>query len=453
VARPEADPADAVGDRGLAGLTASAPAEPSPVVKPRPDRLWLVFAIALAVRGTLFLLAVPDERRFFTLDAGGYIALARNLGAGYAQPDSDLFATGLMRTPGYPLFAAGVLSLFGTVVAVILAQVALSIATIALVCRLGPPLVGPAAAWVAAILLALDPVSAIYTNQLQPEALFTVLVVGGVLAWVRAVGDASMRNAALAGLLLGLAALTRPIGLYLPVVLLGWTFRGRRRVVLAAGLLGPFLLLTGAWVARNAAMTGVPMLSTIQGLNFLEYRAVGAMAWDLGIPVEEARRRLRGELARVVPTGANPAEMSRVQTRLAFQVMREHPGGVVRATVDGAVRMLAGNGLTALSRLCGDEDPENVGSTAKRFAAAGLGVLLAALYAGGAWGAVALVRDGRGHALALIAAVVAYFVLISAGPEANTRFRFPAMPFLCLLAGAGWARLIGKGVTSRAARP
>ena len=39
---------------------------------------------------------------------------------------------------------------------------------------------------------------------------------------------------------------------------------------------------------------------------------------------------------------------------------------------------------------------------------------------------------------------IAYFALLSAGPEANTRFRFPASPFLAILAGHGLSQVIGR---------
>jgi hypothetical protein len=66
----------------------------------------------------------------------------------------------------------------------------------------------------------------------------------------------------------------------------------------------------------------------------------------------------------------------------------------------------------------------------------GLGVLLALYYllalcglfgksCGGVWDRIALV------------AIFAYFVVVSGGPHSYSRFRHPAMPLLCVLAGCG----------------
>lgn len=412
-------------------------AEDAETAAPRAGpRIGPILVLATALRGALLLLAWPDERRFYTLDAGGYLELARNLSAGYLDPRSELFALGLMRTPGYPLFAAAVLGIASDVRALVCVQLVLSVATVWLCHRLGTRLMGPAAGGVAALILAVDPVSAIYANQLQPEALFTTLVVAAVLAWVRALDERSAPEAAVSGLLLGLAVLTRPIGAYLAfVVLAGGGRRLRAGVTLA--FLAPVAMLVGGWILRNERATGIPMLTTIQSINLLEYRAAGALAHDSGIGVDEARRTLRSTLSSRLPAQTNAAEVSRVRTRLALEVMRAHPRGVLAGFLGGGLRLLTGSGVTALARLQGDDDPESVAATWKRVATAAFACELAAVYFCAAWGLWALFRLGKGSAAALLLGVIGYFVVISAGPEANTRFRFPAMPFIAILAGIG----------------
>ena len=179
------------------------------------------------------------------------------------------------------------------------------------------------------------------------------------------------------------------------------------------------------------------MLTTISSINLLDYRAAGAVARESGLELDEARRRLRVDLSSRVPPSANAAEVSRVRTRLALEVMGAHPRGVVAGFLGGGFRLLTGSGLTALSRLRGEDDPESVNASWKRAATAFFAVELAVVYGCAAWGLRALVRSGRGQAAVLLLGLAGYFVLISAGPEANTRFRFPAMPFIALLAGIG----------------
>ena len=419
--------------------------------------LPFILLAALVTRAGLFLVALPDERRFITSDALGYLALAHDLRAGYLEPQSPLFAAGLSRTPVYPLFIAAVLRFSGSVAGVVAAQIVLAIATVWVVYRLGRELLSDRAAALGAMLLALDPASIIYTNQLQPEALFTALVTCAVLLWVRSQATDDGRVAAVAGVCLGLAILTRPIALYLPLVLLALSCRSPRRRRLWAGLLAPVFLLAGGWVARNAAVTGIPLLSTIQGVNLLEYRAAGAIAHESKVPLETARDQLRSRLAQTLRPEANVGEVSRAQSRLAFEVLREHPRGWIMITADGALRLLAGTGQTALSRISGNDSPAAARNAWTTAAALVLMLAAAVPLLGALAGVVALWRDGRRGAVGLLLGVAAYFVLMAAGPEANTRFRVPAAPFLGLLAGAGvvaaLARAAGSGERAAGPRP
>src|SRR5262249_780337 len=234
---------------------------------------WTIVVLALLVRGLVFALAAGDESRFFTLDARGYMALARDLTSGYLRRDGALFALGLSRTPGYPVFAAAVLLPTGRPAAVVTVQIMIAAFTGWLTWRLGQSLVGHRSAAAGGLAVALDPASAIYANQLQPEALFTLLLVGTVCAWVSAVQTRSAAAATLAGACLGLATLTRPIAICFPLVLVAWSARATGRARLIASMMVPFVLLVGGWIARNGIVTGVPILSTIGGTNMLDYRA------------------------------------------------------------------------------------------------------------------------------------------------------------------------------------
>ena len=62
--------------------------------------------------------------------------------------------------------------------------------------------------------------------------------------------------------------------------------------------------------------------------------------------------------------------------------------------------------------------------------------LLAAYYVLALLGLFRRSRAGVWERIALVA-VIAYFVAVSGGPHGYSRFRHPAMPFLCVLAGFG----------------
>ncbi len=74
-----------------------------------------------------------------------------------------------------------------------------------------------------------------------------------------------------------IAILTRPIALYLPLVVVAmFLFRHGRLAVLAAFSIAA-LLAPGTWIVRNYLRSGVATLSSIEGENLLLYRAGGAI--------------------------------------------------------------------------------------------------------------------------------------------------------------------------------
>jgi 4-amino-4-deoxy-L-arabinose transferase-like glycosyltransferase len=413
-----------------------------------PPRRALVIALILgtAARLAILALALPDARRFFTLDAEHYVLLAGDLQAGYFEGASSLFPVGLMRTPGYPLFAAAWLGVGGPA-ALALGQVLLAATEIALVFALARRLFDAASAGCAAILFALDPASAVYTCLLQPETLFTLLLLAGALSFREAL-DGSARAALVAGILFGLATLTRPIAVLLPLALVAVALRPElrrgRRLPLALALLAPYLLLAGGWVLRNARVAGAPVLSTIEGTNLLYYRAAGALAEERGVAIEDARAELEREMAARVPPGASAAVKSRIESERGLALLAQHPRGAALSMLRGGLRLLAGTGLTALSGLRGDPEPERLDGAGEKALAAAFALLLGSLYLGAAAGASRAMREGARPALLFLAAFIAYFLLLSAGPEANTRFRVPIAPFVAVLAGFGWSRMLAR---------
>ena len=371
--------------------------------------------LGLAARLTVFALGLPDSRRFFTLDAGHYVQLARDLRGGYLDGTSELFSLGLLRTPGYPLFAAPWLAAGGPA-AVIVAQILLSAAAVALAFVLARRLFDAAAAGFAAIVLALDPASVVYTGLLQPETLFTLLLLASALAWRTAL-DGSAAAAALAGLLVGLASLTRPIAVFLPLALLvtPWLrseFSKARRPAVLLAFLAPSVLITGGWIARNGLVAGAPVLSTIEGTNLLYYRAAGALAEERGASIEETRAELASEMNARVAAGSSAAERSRLESARAFEVLRKHPKGVVTSALRGAAKLLIGTGMTALSGLRGDREPELVQGRIEGLLSGLFALALGLLYLAASWGAATAIRRDQRASLAFLGVFLLYFLLI-----------------------------------------
>jgi hypothetical protein len=134
----------------------------------------------------------------------------------------------------------------------------------------------------------------------------------------------SWRVAAVAGLCLGAASLTRPVALYLPLVLVPFflvTAASRRHVLAFAVALGLSGILPAAWVARNVAVAGIPDLATIGVFNLAHFRAAGVLAEVEGISIQEADARISERVGRTMSTAD---DYTRTRT-LALEILRAHP--------------------------------------------------------------------------------------------------------------------------------
>ncbi|MEZ4757602.1 MAG: hypothetical protein R2817_12305 [Flavobacteriales bacterium] len=221
-----------------------------------PSLRWLVL---LAVVLRLAFVAHHASRGWqLQYDAGYYLTLAQHLSHGVYSLYHPLDIPDTTRMPGYPWL----IHLLGSSVpAVLLLQVLLSAANVVLVHRLAAAIgLPPRGAWLAAVLMALEPMAIVLSGSLLTETCFTTALLGGTLlllqrppTWRTLVGAALCFAMAAwlraNGLLLGLAAVgIATVVLRLPV---------QKGLVCAAMT----VLLVTPWVLRNHASTGRWMLS------------------------------------------------------------------------------------------------------------------------------------------------------------------------------------------------
>jgi 4-amino-4-deoxy-L-arabinose transferase-like glycosyltransferase len=404
-----------------------------------------ILALACCLRLGLFLVVAPHPERFFTPDSVAYVTLARNFAEAFAARAGEFFDLGLKRTPGYPLLLHSVYVLVGAAPSVVvLVQIAFGLATVWLTYLAGLRLFDRQPAWLAALALAVDPISIIMTNYLQPEVFFTFVLVAGSLCWWRALRERSLWWSAGAGMLLGASTLIRPIALYLPVVLVsvGLILQESRwptRLVRSAVFLLAFALPVGGWIARNYAVTGVPVFTTVESINLLNYRAAPAMAEEEHVSIEEARRRLSETLKSRTREGMNRGQISRLETSLAFETFAQYPWGTVVTFMQGASRVLVGPGRAELLRLLGAPSPTTIETGLHAVLVGMETVVLGLILFGAVVGGYRLLRSGRYIELVAVLIFIFYFVAISAGLEAHSRFRAPIMPYFALLAGCAVA--------------
>ena len=424
------------------------------------------------------------SERIFSPDSPSYINTARvflttgHIAVSPDRPD----APQARRTPGYPLFIAGIFFFFGeTWSALIVTQILLSLGTIIITYLIVSFVWDTRAAIISVCLLSLDIPSLVSSQKVMTETLFTFVLVVAILSVIAMFKTPRHAEFFLFsfGLALSVATLIRPISYYLlfPVIpcviwILKTHFRFRRKKIIIAVLMliSPWMLLVGGWQLRNYIVTGKAEFSYIQGVNLLFYRGAGILAEREGIPFEEARDRLGyGRYAELHPetTGWSEAQLDWRWKHEGLQLIIQHPLYCLKSQIRGALTMLLGPGESPFltyatdyqetSGPIGDVFRLSFKSYVQKWIIEKTGFFLLFLLAEShlllvytsiacsVWHLFKIENSQWGLHIVLWL-ILLYFIVISAGPEAYSRFRVPIMPIFCVYAGHGLSLILKKSL-------
>jgi 4-amino-4-deoxy-L-arabinose transferase-like glycosyltransferase len=236
---------------------------PSDRSRPRPRDLTLVAAAAFVPRLLVGLA---------TLD-GGLFADMSEYDVRAHQILEDGTVHDAWRGPGYPAFLAAVYALpWADIPAARLANAPMGALMAALTTVLGGALVGRRAAVAAGLIVAFYPGLVLSSAYLMPEPLYTSLMLASLIAGSRV----THARAVAAGVLAGLAALTRSLGLSLvPALAIGsvwplWRAAAwRQRLAPVAIVALSFGLTLAPWLWHTTRVAGGPMLDSSSAFNML----------------------------------------------------------------------------------------------------------------------------------------------------------------------------------------
>jgi hypothetical protein len=241
----------------------------------------------------------------------------------------------------------------------------------------------------------------------------------------------------LAGLMLALSTLVRPITYYfLPIFLpfLAWRSRGsgltlKPLVARFLMLLLPIVVLMGGWSYRNWKEVGSWRFSGIEGVNMYFYRGAGVIAELSDRSPEDVRKQLRAEAGE--PVNESQGSFYDRLYRKGVGLIKEHPKEVIVITAKGLISEVLGvrSPVFYFFQIPQKTPWLQLAQT-----------VLILIYASALIGIVRALRNSRERAAHLFClTIILYVIFLSAGPEANPRFRTPVMSLICMYAAAGIA--------------
>lgn len=421
----------------------------------------LSVALILRVAFVIAAWSATGNSVAFAPDTAGYLLLANELlqhGTFTVHGEPEV-----MRTPGYPVMlipgvAAGQVQ--GVTTAI---HIALSLLTTMAVYAIGTTLgFSRRAGFAAAMLYAIEPASITYTAYILTETAGTTLVACAI--WLMVLYTRSGRLwQIIAGIaLLAIGAYVRPILLFLPAcavaffIIRGLWTRNRRELGYAtiAGIAAVALLMP--WSLRNRQY-GYTGFSTTPAVTVYFYAAAPILAAQAGISHAEQMLKMgwSGDInwvdeQRWVQMHPEQRTWSDAQRHLYMQregtrVVKENIGKYVRLHTIGVLRTLLGTAAAETGALFAVTPPTTTFAARVRsgnisFSDAvrlGVAAFLLAMYALAAY---RLFRGRWSAALLIVVCTLAYIIGWGGG-NGDSRFRVPAMPMVCALAGAGWAML------------
>lgn len=409
------------------------------------------FVAFLAVRlPLLFLIPEPFS------DGGWYVGRAAEMAITWRYAEQGIPTA--FWPVGWPATMAGLFHVFGADLHVVfIANLLFASASFFLVVALGGQLLNsPVAGRIAALLLALYPNNAAYVALPLTETFFTFLQLLAVWLYVT---RRTMAGLLLCGLVFGAATLTKTQTLLIPPLLLvlhaaaTWRRAPVARAVLhAAPVVLGMALVIAPWTLRNHQAFGeFVLVSTNGGVTLLtgnnpsatgRYSQMDPLFRDL-----DARRTVRNQI-----------EIDREAKALAVAWIRENPDRFVRLMPMKLWRLWAPDGEAEWSWQAGFTGYEKWRTAFRtvRVTNQAWYVAILGLCAGGiallAYRAVKLRRldaDGRWAFVPLLLMLhVSAIAMVFSG---QSRFHFPVMPFVDLMAGWLVVRFVDQPVRLRSA--
>lgn len=456
----------------------------------------LVTLLALAIRCAVTLTWFSQRERMFAPDSYGYERLAINLieHCAFSQSAIPPFVPDTHRTPLYPLFISAIyLAADRNPTAVVLIQDFVDALSAALIYAIVSSVSTHAAGMVASIAYAIAPLPVFQCQRILSETLFAFLTLAAALLGLRALTHFRTGAIATCGFLLGLATLTRPVGIGIWLIWLAAFAIAARRLAFSAWLSSvckfalSFLLPIAPWLARNFIAFKMLFLCTGHHLAFAYYNAAAVLARANGVPLEQAQvqlfnnsmsdfkgmRPFKAVRASDIwqPAAQDPRNVAAL-VRHAKEVIKRHPIEAISVHLEGFAQYLfmtlpIRDVLAKFANVRSEELQEPIRGRIMKLLKDGkviaavstawnerlrplpfgakllwlYSLLFALLTEGMAFASLraCIASGGAMRTICLICIAISLYLLLIPGPQLEPRFRAIAEPWIIILACIGIA--------------
>ena len=398
-----------------------------------------VFALALVVRAGFLTIAGPVS----SPDSYEYETIASNLAAGngFSLSTAAPFTPTVRRPPAYPAFLAlvnGRAPVHPHPIAAIQIVLDSAVAVAILLLTAAVPMRGARVA--AAVLYALHPAAVAAASTMLTETLFTFLVASAALLVVAGRKSDRLALSLLAGIVMGLSVVCRPLGVIYAgsaaLMLLAW--RRQPRVLLhAAGFAATCALVILPWTIRCTAVTGRLVIAQAAGICnwYLPTR------WDWNQNDQTAVWRALendpyGQRLAAARTSAEVVDLNEFGQRQAVRNIEANPRAYLMSRIRTYPHLFISTfgGAIGIDQTIGEVVAERKFGTAALLATLLIVFSLLPLVAA----ALGFARAASSPAMSLCALFAIATLLVHLPMWIEYRYWLPALPYELALAAAGF---------------
>lgn len=397
-------------------------------------------------------------------DSQGYVSLAENLlNNGNFGHDKGLIET--FRTPGFPLLLAAWRSVFSDYRLYPILQIIFVLVSSVLIYEIARSVISWKAGVAASLLFIIDPNTVYHAMVVLSEISYTLLLIFALYLIV-AKPKLFIPLEFAAGLMLGFAALVRPVSFYLPLLFISYfvvlgakRFFSWRKVMISSLLLFvSYCAVLTPWLLRNYSVSGVFDISSVPALNLFNYTIPQFLAYKNGTSAEFESEKLYAK-AGIMPEDADELSNSSIMKKIAGSHIWDNPFSFTLFYAVKSVPFFVSSGVGniqyTLSEIRGVPDASySINMTSLilsgRFSEAfaemkrnsvetveQLILLLACILA-----LFALANKARRLDIILLLMVIVYFAGVT-NVASNARLRIPVSPLIYILAIVGLFNLGG----------